>query len=894
MPNPPQLPPYIYGLHDVGGLDMMLAAERPGWVLDTVDLRTQAGADYASLADAGFGIIVRLNHGYGTTGTIPPSNQYDAFAALCADYVKNSSGAHIWVIGNEMNTSAERPQLANGSREVITPAKYSKCFLKCRVAIKSLPGHADDWVVPGAVGPYNNETTYPGNASGDWVQYMIDLLNLLGAQVDGLALHCYTHEFRTDQVSDERLMNAPFNHRHYNLRTYRDFLNALPSTFRHLPVLITETNPVPGWRDSNIAWVQSAYQEINTWNLDLTRQAIQALVLFRWHSLDEHPEWGMQDKPALAADFQEALRLNCRVRRPGNIQKAAPAPRPEYRAQWMQTLSIPAGSMPPSSTVNGRVIVKNIGEKTWAAKGANPVRLGYHWYNPKGLETPVAAYAGNWSLSNDVAPGGTVMFDNVELRAPQWLGTFSLKWDLVLEGATWFSARQSPTHDEQVTVVGLVEPRPIATQARPATLTQPAPVQEQAPRFQAILAGATSAASRAFTGVAAVPAADLDGWAAVFFGQDTPYSMAAGQSATVNLRMRNTGSQTWMRDGDNPVHVGYKWFNAAGQQQMDVDDRRTALPTNVVPDQETALGATLVAPKTPGNYLVHWDLVAEGITWFADTGSSALVVPVRITALPRDVSGWRVESNLNPQAVSCSLDGDPRTYWDARAQQAAGQWFRLNLAQPRVIDGLQFLSPGKGFPAGYSLRVSADGRAWLEIAHVPAENAHDVMTVFAPLSMQYAQIDLVSASKAPTPWMISEILVHIAAAWTASASHNSEAAAYAIDNRSNTAWSSLAPQAPGMWFQIDLGRVETVSGLTLLPPANENPYSFRIATWNARSSRWQVVYDKSNNHTRVDVVFNATQTQFINIQLLHASDRPWAIREARVVREMDTWLGPGT
>jgi hypothetical protein len=711
--NPVQFPAYIYGLHDIGGQDLMLSAQRPGWLLDTIDLRSQAGADYSSLAEAGLGIIVRLNNGY-DTGTIPPSNQYDAFAAKCAAYVKNSPGARIWLIGNETNTNAERPQLPDGSREIITPEKYAQCFSKCHAAIKNVPGHADDWVIPGAVGPYNAQT-------GDWVQYLVDILNLLGAQADGIALHCYTHDFKANQITDEQLMDPPFHQRHFNFRAYRDFLNALPTQFRALPVFITETNPYAGWRDSNSGWLQNAYKEIDAWNADPTHQPIQALILFRWQTLPDHLAWSIQDKPALIADFRAALAAGYRVRWPS----AAPTLRP------------------------------------------------------------------------------------------------------------------------------------------PATPPQPPP-QTRTP----------------------------DPWSVLFLAHDTPVCVAIGEIVTVNLRVKNVGARVWQQNGNNPVHVGYKWFNAAGQQQLDVEDRRTALPSDVAANQETAFGAILAAPKTSGAYHLRWDFVAEGITWFADAGNTPLVVPVSVTALPRDVSSWRVESNLNPHQVAYALDGDPRTFWDSHAPQAYGQWFRLNLSAPRLIDGIQFLSPGKGFPACYVLRVSADGQTWIEIARGGPKNVYDVMAVFAPLPVQYVQIDSLVAS--PSSWMISEILIHSATAWKVSASHNASAAAQAIDNRADTAWSSGVPQAPGMWFQIDLGRVETISGLTLIPPSNENPLSFRIAIWNARVSRWQIAYEKLDNHAPVDVVFVATQTQFINIQLLQAGSQVWAIREAGVIREMNTWLGPST
>lgn len=383
-------------------------------------------------------------------------------------------------------------------------------------------------------------------------------------------------------------------------------------------------------------------------------------------------------------------------------------------------------------------------------------------------------------------------------------------------------------------------------------------------------------------------------WQALFIGHDTPVCMNAGETTSVNLTVKNVGDNVWYQGGNIPVHVGYKWYNEQGQQQLDVDDRRTALRSDIPPGTTEVLGALLASPKTPGKYQLRLDLVAEGVTWFADTGNPPLVVPLSVTNVPRDITHWRAESNVNHAEVAFSLDGDPRTYWDSRTPQAPGQWFRLNLSAPRVISGIQFLSPGKGAPAGYCLRVSQDGANWTEIARTQSDNIYDVMAVFAPLTVKYAQIDLLAPSAVPSDWMISEILIHPATLWTATASHNSAGAGKAIDNDPETLWSSNMSQMPGMWFQLDLGRVEIVSGLTLKAPADRNPFGFRISAWNAKASKWQIASEKTNNLDQVDVSFVATQTQFINIQLLKSFNKPWTIQEVRLIREMDTWLGPAS
>ncbi|MCL4489339.1 MAG: discoidin domain-containing protein [Chloroflexi bacterium] len=864
--NPSRFPAYIYGLHDLGGQNLMLEAQRPGWLLDSVDLRSQVSTDYSSLAEAGFGLIIRLNHGYDPVGTIPPSDQYDAFAAKCAAYVADSPGPRIWIIGNEMNLGVERPQFRDGTREVITPDKYAQCFLKCRQAIRGLEGHSDDWVIPGAVGPYNNETVYPGNVRGDWVQYLVDLLNLLGNNTDGIALHCHTHDYNPNQITGDRLMDPPFNDRRYDFRTFRDFLEALPEPFRNLPVFITEANPYMGWRDSNLAWIQTAYDEINSWNADPSNQPIQALIPYRWQTLEDHPEWGMQDKPALVSDFRIALRSSYRVRWPDPRRKPAkPTPPPDLRAQWLITVNIPNRIMVANSVVVGHVAVKNIGGAIWKASGPNPVKLGYRWFDAEGKEV-FLPQAESVPLLKDVRPAESVTFERVELRAPSVSGPFTLRWDMMVDGIVWFSARQSPTQDIEVDITA------------PATRPLPPPDAEPSATF-------------AFVPTAA---AGLDTWAALFLGHDTPISMVAGQATSVNLRIKNAGASTWSRDGGNPVHAGYKWFTSSGRPQLDVEDRRTALPMDIAPDQEAVFGAILAAPKTAGDYYLRWDLVSEGMTWFADTGNPPLVIPVHVTSLPSDVDLWRAEASLNPSEVVFALDGNPNTFWDSHTPQAPGQWFRLNFSSPRLVDGFQFLSPGRGFPRGYLLNVSQDGKTWIELIRHEADNERDVMAVFAPQLVQYAQIDLVAGPDSEMSWMISEVLFHPAVHWAANASHNTKTAALVIDDRPDTEWTSGVAQQVGMWFQIDLGREEAVSGLALVGSPEEAPANFRITVWNARLSKWQVVHEQEGNVEPVQASFDTVRTQFLNIQLLDASPQPWSIQNVLVSRDLNHWLGPKT
>ena len=291
---------HIYGIHDRGGAHLLRGK---GWVVQTEELGCDpndwGSQSYKDLADAGLGVIVRLNHGYGDKGTIPVIESYPAFAARCGNFVQKSDGCHIWIIGNEPNLKCERP-----GGEVILPTMYANCFRLCRREIRSRPGHGDDQVVVAAVGPWNVETK-------PWMEYFTDVLwelnvnNVYGFQMDGIALHTYAaNSWHPDSVTAESHMNAPFEAWRYGFRTYIDFMEAIPPWARRLPVYITECNQNQPWENPNIGWVQAAYAEVDRWNRGPGHQQIRCLALYRYEKYDAY---GIRGLSGVADDLSMAL-----------------------------------------------------------------------------------------------------------------------------------------------------------------------------------------------------------------------------------------------------------------------------------------------------------------------------------------------------------------------------------------------------------------------------------------------------------------------------------------------------------------------------------------------------------------------------------------------------------
>ena len=330
-----RFPPYIYGLHEPGGEHLMLDAGRPGWVLELArighDLGNVPSGDYSSLTNRGLRVIVRLNHGYGSEGTIPRRDLYPAFARACASFAARCRGCNTWIVGNEPNHEVERPD-----GQPILPADYADAYRCCRAEIHRVGGRQNDQVLVAGPALWNATTVYPGNPKGDWVKYFADILARIPTdECDGFAIHTYTHYHDPSRIKIDAPHPSPgYHHLRDEFRSYRDLMEAIPARFRSLPVYITETDPTErnrGWGDGhNLGWVRAAYEEIAAWNSSPARQPIQALVLYRWFKAADQPEWSICDRAGIQDDFRGALVSGpegaYRVRLPSQPPPVAPPP----------------------------------------------------------------------------------------------------------------------------------------------------------------------------------------------------------------------------------------------------------------------------------------------------------------------------------------------------------------------------------------------------------------------------------------------------------------------------------------------------------------------------------------------------------------------------------------
>lgn len=214
---------------------------------------------------------------------------------------------------------------------------------------------------------------------------------------------------------------------------------------------------------------------------------------------------------------------------------------------------------------------------TWLAGDANPVRVSYHVYTggcpPGNLAQFDNARA---NLPNDIAPGGSATVV-LPITAPTVPGPYCIALDLVQEGITWFSTQGNAMR------WGFM--------------------QAYMPGYDAI-----------WTGSSPDPAGVI------------PEAMTAGTATTASVSLWNVGALTWQAGGPNPVRFSYHWLDDRCSAVVIWDGIRTAVP-NDVPGSGGFLNnlvVTVAAPPNPGVYCLRFDLVHDGVTWFAWQGSAMI------------------------------------------------------------------------------------------------------------------------------------------------------------------------------------------------------------------------------------------------------------------------------
>lgn len=286
---------YIYGLHEPGGEYLFAESGVDGWIVYTHELghdpTANGGLDY-SIRDGT--PIARLNNGYNPNGTIPKPEFYEDFAKRLGRWVNLSLGCSRWIIGNEPNHIVEWPE-----GQSISADEYAICYMLCRNEIHQQYGHEGDEVLLAAIAPWFAQIE-------GWIEYFNKIQLYVwqhGGDIDGFALHAYTHGSNPELITSEQTMDPPYEDERFQFRVYRDWVDNILPKYQEKPLYITETDQNQPWLDQNNGWVKAAYREIDEYN-QARKNKVRCLCLYRWPDYDQY---GIEKKSGVISDFRDAM-----------------------------------------------------------------------------------------------------------------------------------------------------------------------------------------------------------------------------------------------------------------------------------------------------------------------------------------------------------------------------------------------------------------------------------------------------------------------------------------------------------------------------------------------------------------------------------------------------------
>ena len=150
-------------------------------------------------------------------------------------------------------------------------------------------------------------------------------------------------------------------------------------------------------------------------------------------------------------------------------------------------------------------------------------------------------------------------------------------------------------------------------------------------------------------------------------------SIEAGSETSISIVVTNDGSLTW--SSSDGFAISYHWLDTAGEAVV-WDGLRSPLPEIVPPGASIELMASVEAPRRPGDYLLRWDVVQEGVQWLSETDATE-PEPILVSVFAGraftvvEGSGPRVMMAGSVSVVELVLHNDGSRTWTADGIVAA-------------------------------------------------------------------------------------------------------------------------------------------------------------------------------------------------------------------------------
>lgn len=281
-----------------------------------------------------------------------------------------------------------------------------------------------------------------------------------------------------------------------------------------------------------------------------------------------------------------------------------------------------SSDIPPGGSIHLVLKAKNTGNATWS-NTTNPVNLATL---PSGVDSIFCAQS--WVSCNrpahlqeaSVAPGGVGTFEFDVTNPTNASGVYRLYVSLVAEGKAWFN--------------------------NPAVNFYLTPQKAQ---YTWSLEG-----QQAFTDSTMTTPKDM-------------WSIRGGESAYLVVKARNTGNITWTQNGTTTVHLATSHNNdrssvISTQGWYGFNRPAQMTESSVAPGQVGTFAFPVTMPSQSGSYIEYFNLVAEGKSWFNDTGLNYYI------KVQPDVYSWSIAGQ---QAFTDSTMSKPMNLWAIKPGQSA-------------------------------------------------------------------------------------------------------------------------------------------------------------------------------------------------------------------------------
>lgn len=287
------------------------------------------------------------------------------------------------------------------------------------------------------------------------------------------------------------------------------------------------------------------------------------------------------------------------------------------------------------------------------------------------------------------------------------------------------------------------------------------------------------------------------------------------------------------------------------------------------------------------------------------TGSASSpwsIAEINLYSLPvLDRSGWTATASSSGSglAPANALDANVATRWSTGANQAAGQWFQVDMGSNQSIGSLLIdagPSSAGDYPAGYQVQLSYDGTNWFGVTPGTYGNGRITTVSFNGYTLRYFRI-MQTASSSTNWWSIAEVVVFSGgninrAGWTVTASSTDtygDVASHAIDADTGTRWASGVAQAGGQWFQVDMGSNQTFNQIVLDSGAGSTgdyPRGYTVQVSNDAST-WTQVASGQGYHEMLPINFPPVSARYIKLTQTGTSGSWWSIADLNVYLNVD-------